>query len=116
MKLRQPLQELTVSAPGESPHQNLLDVLKQEVNVKAVTWNSTDEIEVALDTTITPELQEEGDARELIRSIQRLRKKAGLQIGEPATVTAPSWPASFTQEIESKTDTTLTKGDTLALV
>ncbi len=115
LKLRQPLQTLTVSAPGEAPKENLIEVLKQEVNVKSVTWNTADELDVSLDTVLTPELKEEGEARELIRSIQRLRKNAGLQMGEAATVTAPSWPASWTQDIESKTDTTLTKGDTLAI-
>jgi isoleucyl-tRNA synthetase len=34
---------------------------------------------VALDLVLTPELKEEGDVRDLIRTIQDLRKKAGLE-------------------------------------
>jgi len=35
---------------------------------------------VAVDTTITPELRSEGLARELVRRIQDMRKKAGFNI------------------------------------
>jgi isoleucyl-tRNA synthetase len=35
---------------------------------------------VALDTTLTPELQEEGTARELVNRIQRLRKEKGFEL------------------------------------
>jgi isoleucyl-tRNA synthetase len=35
-----------------------------------------------LDTTITPELKKEGQARELIRTIQEMRKKLGLNPGD----------------------------------
>lgn len=35
---------------------------------------------VALDTTLTPELQEEGMARELVNRIQRLRKEKGFEL------------------------------------
>ena len=35
---------------------------------------------IALDITLTPELIEEGTARELIRPIQNLRKESGLEV------------------------------------
>jgi isoleucyl-tRNA synthetase len=41
---------------------------------------------VALDTTITPDLLSEGDARELIRNIQDLRKDAGYAISDRIVV------------------------------
>jgi len=41
---------------------------------------------VALDTTITPELQEEGIARELINRIQNLRKEKGFDVTDKITV------------------------------
>ncbi|MEO7998925.1 MAG: isoleucine--tRNA ligase, partial [Gemmatimonadaceae bacterium] len=37
---------------------------------------------VALDTTVTPELRAEGQARELISRVQRLRKEAGLDVSD----------------------------------
>ncbi len=37
---------------------------------------------VAINTTLTPELEAEGDAREVVRHIQELRKRAGLQLSD----------------------------------
>jgi isoleucyl-tRNA synthetase len=39
-------------------------------------------VTVALDLTITPELRQEGLARELVRVIQDARKAAGLQVSD----------------------------------
>ncbi|HLD71020.1 MAG TPA: class I tRNA ligase family protein, partial [Candidatus Peribacteraceae bacterium] len=43
-------------------------------------------IVVSLDTTVTPELQKEGLARDLIRAIQHLRKEEGFNIADTLTV------------------------------
>jgi isoleucyl-tRNA synthetase len=45
---------------------------------------------VALDTTITDELAREGAARELIRSIQELRKEADLELTDRIRITYPA--------------------------
>ena len=37
-------------------------------------------------TTLTPELEQEGNARELVRRIQQLRKDAGLAISDRITL------------------------------
>jgi isoleucyl-tRNA synthetase len=54
-------------------------------------WSVTSEgvLTVALDITITPELRLEGAARELVRSIQQMRKDTGLEITDRITVTVP---------------------------
>lgn len=39
-----------------------------------------DNITVALDITISPELQDEGNARELVNRIQKIRKETGLEL------------------------------------
>ena len=54
-------------------------------------WSVTSEgvLTVALDITITPELRLEGVARELVRSIQQMRKDTGLEITDRITVTVP---------------------------
>jgi isoleucyl-tRNA synthetase len=44
---------------------------------------------VALDLTITDELRLEGMAREIIRSIQQLRKESGFEITDRIIVTLP---------------------------
>jgi len=53
-------------------------LIMDEVNVKEVILNSDITDEIVLDTVLNPELIMEGTARELIRFIQDMRKKAGL--------------------------------------
>ena len=115
LKVRQPLAAVMVKSTVAAPSETLQAVLKQELNVKQVVWEKGDELQVALDTTLTSELLEEGKARELMRSIQQLRKEQNLQPSQPATVFAPEWPSQWQQEIESKTHTKLQKGETLKL-
>ena len=71
--------------------ENLIALIRKELNVKEVefvkeikkekSWiiKKEDELEVSLDTRLTPELREEGQVREVIRQIQAMRKKAGLK-------------------------------------
>ena len=74
IKVRQPLQELQIPKSGLEGESELLELIKEEVNVKKITFGST----LKLDTKITKELKEEGTIREIIRHIQEMRKKAGL--------------------------------------
>ncbi len=39
-----------------------------------------DNLTVALDVTITPDLQDEGNAREIVNRIQKIRKESGLEV------------------------------------
>ncbi|MEK7061327.1 MAG: isoleucine--tRNA ligase [Patescibacteria group bacterium] len=62
---------------------NLEYLLKEEINVKKIVWNSkTDEF----DTKITPELEEEAKARDLMRKIQGERKNMGLNLTQKINV------------------------------
>ncbi len=45
-----------------------------------------DNLTVALDITVTPELQEEGNARELVNRIQKIRKESGYEVTDRITV------------------------------
>lgn len=117
VKVRQPLAAVQVTSTNPQPPAELLTVLMDEVNVKSVSWTQDpDKNEVELNLAISPELQAEGEARELMRQIQKLRKAAGLAISQQATVTAPTWPVSWQAEIEEKTNSRLTQGTELALV
>jgi len=71
IKVRQPLQKLWIPHDLSSA---LKEVIADEVNVKEVIHDK----DFDLDINITQELEEEGDMREVVRAIQGLRKKAGL--------------------------------------
>lgn len=119
LKVRQPLAKASViSNLADAPEQNLLDVLAQEINVKEVDWTrGTEQLQVTLDTELTPALKAEGQAREVIRSLQRKRKKAGLQMGQMAKAEAPDWPKEWEEHIKEKANlTSLEKGDELRIV
>ncbi len=83
IKVRQPLATLKTKIKLSD---EFLELVREEINVKKVEFDEKLESDVWLDTTITPELKEEGDLRELVRDLQDQRKKLGLKPGEPATL------------------------------
>lgn len=116
IKVRQPLQKVSITSVVAQPSQEILDVMAQELNVKEVVWTQGSELTVELDTVLTPELKAEGEARELMRSIQQLRKKAVCEINEVVTVEVPSWPENWKDEIEAKTSSQLKQGSELKIL
>jgi len=79
IKVRQPLSTLYVSSAIPSLGSDLLCLIQEEVNVKAVEEETLeDNLRVRLNTNITPELKAEGDIREFMRALQGLRKDIGL--------------------------------------
>jgi len=94
VKVRQPLGELLIE--GYQPNEELIDIVKEEINVKKITvielrplrsnddkWNGVSksaEYHIYLDKEITPELKLEGQAREIVRFIQEMRKEAGYEV------------------------------------
>ncbi len=81
IKVRQPLAKLEISEKSAlKEEKELLEILKDEINVNEIKLSKElDKDEVKLDTEITTALKHEGMAREVIRNIQRMRKKAGYQ-------------------------------------
>ena len=65
-----------------------VDILAEDMPGWSVAAEGT--LTVALDITITPELKQEGDARDIVRSIQTLRKSSGLEITDRIKVTLPA--------------------------
>lgn len=122
INVRRPLAALTVASAMPEPTLEVKSVILEELNIKQILWEKAaqavgdqQDISVQLDTRITPELQAEGEARELMRSIQQLRKKAGLTLADAAVVSAPAWPESWQTDIERKTHSALIKGEQLEL-
>ncbi|MBU1015134.1 class I tRNA ligase family protein [Patescibacteria group bacterium] len=79
LKVRQPLASLKIRAKKGSFSSEFLSLLAQETNVKEVQEVASLKSEVELDTRLTPALKEEGMIRELLRSIQDMRKEAGYK-------------------------------------
>ncbi len=102
IKVRQPLQKLSIAKTNLSSE--YFEIVKDEVNVKEVIIDENlEKGTVVLDTAITPELKAEGAARELMRTIQEMRKVADLvpkdQIVAYMTDTQPEWFEKHQSEI-----------------
>jgi len=78
IKVRQPLQEVRIK--NKELSKELQEIIKEELNVKEIKIDENQEEEIVLDTKITPELKLEGQAREIIRFIQEMRKVAGYEV------------------------------------
>lgn len=77
IKVRQALLSLSVK-DLKTDNKELIELIKEEINVKEVKEDKGINEDVKLDTTITPELKEEGNVREIIRQIQKMRKDNGF--------------------------------------
>jgi isoleucyl-tRNA synthetase len=110
--VRQPLNKLRV-ANLEFGIGEYEDLIKDELNVKNIeVQKGSGKLEVSLDFEITPELQAEGEAREIIRKIQIERKKLKTPLDAKVNVFLPDWPEELTQEIKSKAQVAvIKKGD-----
>lgn len=69
----------------------IIDISVDDVEIIAEDipgWSvaNKDTLTVALDITITPELENEGNARELVNRIQRIRKESGLELTDRINV------------------------------
>lgn len=57
-----------------------VDIIAEDIPGWSVA--NKDNLTVALDVTVTPELQEEGNARELVNRIQKIRKESGYEVSD----------------------------------
>ncbi|KKU02896.1 MAG: Isoleucyl-tRNA synthetase [Candidatus Woesebacteria bacterium GW2011_GWE1_45_18] len=98
--VRQPLSLYQTTA--QKPVNDLEVYVKDEINVKAVAWATKKD---ELDTKITPELEEEAKARELIRKIQEERRNLGMNLTQRISVSSPWLPmdTKLVQRIKIKT-------------
>ncbi len=96
IKVRQPLSRMIVSMKSAGSRDWLLpyaDIIRDELNIRELQFADSDELPgsgliiqededyvIGLDTSLTPELEYEGIARELVRKIQNMRKSAGFEV------------------------------------
>ncbi len=116
VKVRQPLASVTVPKQGE--YVDFSSILQDELNVKRViisnkptTLNEdeaklfgSDTAEVYIDRLITPELKREGIMREIIRSVQSVRKEAGLQVDDRITLNIETADTQIKRAISEHTE------------
>lgn len=111
IKVRQPLASVTYT--GEKLSAEIEAVIASEVNVKFVKGGTA----FKLDIKLTPALEAEGQARDLVRDIQVARKEAGCNLDEKVEVVLPDWPKEFEDEIKRQTLTSkISKGAKLEIV
>ncbi len=83
IKVRQPLQSVSILDENKILNPELQEIIVEELNVKEVFTHSRAETPlVVVNLEISPELRREGLMREVIRHIQNARKQAGLQIDD----------------------------------
>jgi len=80
VKVKQPLASLKIKNQNLKIKNDdeLLELIKDEVNVREVIFDGTIGGEVELDVNLTEELKEEGFIREIIREVQAQRKEQNL--------------------------------------
>ena len=101
IKIRQPLSKLTY--PGDKLDDFYEQIIAEEVNVKTVENGE----QLTLDKTLTPELKEEGTAREIIRAVQSARKHAGLQVDDQIKLSLScKMPTNYESLIKSEVNAT----------
>ncbi|MHB8511231.1 MAG: isoleucine--tRNA ligase [Actinomycetota bacterium] len=91
VKVRQPLSRVIVAGATIAPE--LYGMIAEELNVKqvicqqeaptgSVTSATDGSLTVSIDTEISASLRAEGNARELVRGVQNLRKSSGLEVSD----------------------------------
>ncbi len=92
IKVRQPLRMLRVKAQYPMFNAQLLQLIKDELNIKEITWHEG-ELSVDLDLNLDAELLAEGQLRELVRKVQEQRKELGAHLDQKINLIVPDLPA-----------------------
>ncbi len=101
IKVRQPLAQLTINNLELKIREDVLNLIKDETNIKRIVLKKgKGEISVVLDVNLTKELMDEGEARGIVRQIQKERKTIGTTFDEKIDVTLEDWPLAFEEYIK----------------
>ena len=103
MKIRQALNKLKVKSVKLKVADEYISLIAEELNVGSVEFEkSGEELTVELDLELTEELKLDGVRRELVRSINNLRKNAGLTINDRVAICWSIDEAEFTAPLAKK--------------
>jgi isoleucyl-tRNA synthetase len=98
IKVRQPLSRIYINKQEIADDAELMKIIQEEVNVKNFAFqkeinkrknieiNEEGDLQVGLNINVTLNLKREGEAREIIRHIQEMRRKAGYEIDDRIVV------------------------------
>ena len=103
IKVRQPLSSIKVKVQSIKSSGEYIDLVRDELNVREVVFDSSIEQDVLLNINISEELKQEGDYRELVRALQDMRKEMGLTPSDIVSVSVETSDAgkSLIQKFES---------------
>lgn len=110
IKVRQPLERIYLNQEDIYEDAELKEIIKEETNIKQFSCGEHKEIKslkkiqtkeenkliVGLDIQITPKLKKEGNAREIIRHIQEMRRKANYKLDDRISINYVGANAIFT--------------------
>lgn len=118
LAVKQALRSITVSAAENlKSEKELLELIKDELNVEEIILTKGEELVVVLDQTLDARLIAKGEARQIMRAIQEARKEVCCLLDELVEVELPNWPVEFEEEIKRQTLVSkLTKGDKLKII
>ena len=104
VKIRQMLGSITVKSKETILTDDYLELIKDELNIQKVIWEGgeLDYPEIALNTTITPELKKEGVKRELVRLINNFRKDLDLTLSDVTAVSVTGADDLIIETIKEK--------------
>jgi isoleucyl-tRNA synthetase len=114
IKVRQPLQSITIQTEHEKRLNYFKDIIAEELNIKEVLFEANDtNLREVISTEITPELKREGLMREVIRQVQNARKEADLQVDDRIRLHLRTEDSQLQQAIDEHTATI--QAETLAV-
>ena len=93
--------QLTLQATGHSILATDVEIIAEDVPGWQVT--NLGKLTVALDVTLTTELEQEGVAREFINRVQNMRKSSGFDVTDKISIKASS-PAVIKEAVNSNAD------------
>ncbi|MBP7807398.1 class I tRNA ligase family protein, partial [Candidatus Saccharibacteria bacterium] len=131
IKVRQPLASVTLKGNYDGFSKDLLDVVKEELNVKELIIEKSGSVDttktfleniedgalekifkIKLDLTLTSALKREGMMREVVRNVQSARKAAGLNVDDRIKLSLVTEDKELAKAIAEHTD--IIKQETLA--